>query len=313
MIQILSLTTPIFAVMLVGYLCGRRGLFPAGAGMLLTNYVFLLCMPVYLFVAIARMDPAAAIRGTYLMSYALSFGLTALIGAAGAAFLFRRRSRELVLATMCSAHSNAGYLGIPLVILAFGEVTPAVAVICFQVVVVTPIVLFLLELGARGEAVSPTAVRRIPAIALTNPVVAGSLAGFAVALTGVPLPPLVVETGEFLGGAAMPTAIFALGLSLAERPAPGVVDGTWGELVWLTSVKLVVAPLCAWGTGAWLGALSPRDLGALCVMAGMPAAMNAFIFARRYNTFVGESSRAVLWSTVGCVVTVNLILWAVRP
>ena len=48
------------------------------------------------------------------------------------------------------------------------------------------------------------------------------------------------------------------------------------------------------------------------LMASLPPALNAFIIARQYDTWVEASSTAVLFGTMASVLTLTTIMWLLK-
>jgi predicted permease len=51
---------------------------------------------------------------------------------------------------------------------------------------------------------------------------------------------------------------------------------------------------------------------AAVLMAALPPALNVFVFARQYDTWVEQASSAVLIGTLVSVVTLTSVMWVVK-
>ncbi|MFD0428096.1 AEC family transporter [Streptomyces zhihengii] len=128
--------------------------------------------------------------------------------------VFRRRPADRAIGAMAGSYVNSANLGIPVAVQLLGDASFVIAVALFQTLFVTPVVIALIELDTGGERRRPLRLLLLP---LRNPVIAASAAGTAVAALGLRLPPEATAPVEMLGGAAVPAALFALGLSLHRR------------------------------------------------------------------------------------------------
>ena len=145
---------------------------------------------------------------------------------------------------------------------------------------------------------------------LTNPLTVGSLLGLLLALTGFPLPAVVRDPLELVGGMAVPSMLIAYGISLRLGPRPG--HGTSAAEVGLISVlKLVVQPADGVPGGAVRArASSAPALLAVTVLAALPTAQNIFVHATRYGR--GEVlARDSIFVTTLASVPVVLVIAAV--
>ena len=84
---------------------------------------------------------------------------------------------------------------------------------------------------------------------------------------------------DLLGRAGVPTALFALGLSLGQVRQK-LLQSNQNLILILVGLKNIIHPLVAWAIGFYIFDLSTMWLGALVVVSAMPTAMNNF-FSRR--------------------------------
>jgi malonate transporter and related proteins len=112
----------------------------------------------------------------------------------------------------------------------------------------------------------------------------------------------------FLGGSAGPVALFALGGTLAGQR---LVDG-WRPVAGVVFAKLVAYPALAWALLRAAGL--PQELVAAgTLLASLPTAAYAFVFAQRFDAGPGRVSTAILLTTLGGAVTFPLTAWLVLP
>ena len=139
-------------------------------------------------------------------------------------------------------------------------------------------------------------------------VVLGVAAGAALGLSGLTLPGPVDRLLTFLGGSAGPVALFALGGALAaQRLGEG-----WRPVLGLVAAKLVVYPAVAWLL-LRAGGLGPDWVAAGTLLAALPTAAYAFVFAQRFEAAPERISAAILISTLAGAVTFPLTAWLVLP
>jgi predicted permease len=138
---------------------------------------------------------------------------------------------------------------------------------------------------------------------LANPLVLASLAGMAAAAVGLNLPRPVASLFDLLAAAAVPAALFAIGLSLAERaPAGGA------ETAWLCALKLGVQPAATWLLVRALGVADPLWAKGAIVLAGMPTGTLAYVVAQQYGASGRRASAAIFVSTILSVFSLGALL-----
>jgi predicted permease len=112
----------------------------------------------------------------------------------------------------------------------------------------------------------------------------------------------------FLQNAAAPCALFVLGVTVALRP----LDRMPWEVPFLVAIKLAIHPAIVLVLLSLLGPFSETWMAAAVLMAALPPALNVFVMARQYDSWVAQASGSVLFGTLGSVVTLTAVMWLVK-
>ncbi|MDX1466673.1 MAG: AEC family transporter [Halomonas sp.] len=188
--------------------------------------------------------------------------------------------------------NNSGNMGIPLLVLAFGEQALPAAVVLF-------IVEMLLHFSVGLYMLSPhTPLWRL----LRMPIVLASLAGLAVNLGGVPLPGWGLEAMHMLGGVSIPLMLFALGVRMLEIDFGDWRTGLLGAVLCPLSGLVLAVPLIAWLE------LSGLQAAALWVFAALPPAVLNYLVAEQYRQEPHKVASLVLIGNLGSLVVMPLVL-----
>lgn len=301
---ILSGFLPIWAVTAVGWAAGRFDVLGSQAQAVLGRFAFTFAMPALLFLTMSGSrvtelaDPGIAVfAGSLVVVFAVGLLLSR--------WVFRRRLADQAIGAMAGAYVNSANLGIPVAVHVLKDTSFIVAAALFQMMCVTPLILVLVELDVRRAARDRWS--RLLQLPFRNPVIAASVAGLAVAALGWRLPAVVSAPVRMLGGAGVPAALFALGMSLNARVRPDR-DGRTERGV-LVALKVAAQPLLAYAAGRWLFGLDGHALFAVVLCSGLPTAQNAFIFASEYRLDTGLPRDTVLLSTLLSMVSLSLITW----
>lgn len=143
---------------------------------------------------------------------------------------------------------------------------------------------------------------------ILNPVVAAIALGAAFGATGVALPIALDRFLAFLGGAAGPTALFAVGGALAVQHLDRT---TVVAAAAIAAGKLALYPLLVWYVLTRLLPVEPFWAEAGILMAALPSAGSNYVMAQRYAADADHISAAIILSTVVSVITVPLTAWLV--
>lgn len=300
---ILEIALPFFAIIFTGYGARYVRLLDDAAVAGLNTFVLYIALPPLLFAKVATapldrlFDPRwfMAFYGVALTLFAIIFFTARLAGTDGA------RAAFLALAAIWT---NSGYMGIPLLLTAFGEhaAIPAVLALVFDNLITAPIAIAILE-GRGGGGIAPV-FKQVARGLARHPLILAVVPGFVVAMIGIPLPGPILSFTSIAGAAAAPAALVALGASLVGVP----LRAAGREVLALTLVKLIVHPAAIAVVVFWLLPL-PHDLAvATLVTAALPTGAMVYVLAQRYRIFVDRASTIVLATHALSVVTLSALL-----
>lgn len=305
MTAIVNVVIPVFAIILVGYLCGRLKLLGPASSDALNGYVYWVALPALFFVGIAKAPLARVFDWNLIGAYLLGLFWVFLLAYAVAGLAFRTRMAAHALHALSTAFPNSGYLGIPLFVLLFGEegALPVIVLTVAQSVTVFFVTLFLVELDG-GQGPLGRRIGKILRNLLLNPFLIAMAAGLAMSFVRVDIPVPIDTTLKTLAASASPCALFALGLFLCGRP---LAEG-FGELAWLTIAKLVLMPAAVWLIAERMFGLPPEQVRLLVLTAALPTGALVFVIAQRHDVYVLRASAAVLATTVLSVATISALM-----
>lgn len=277
------------AVIAVGYVVGRIDLLGPQGHHVLSRMVFFVLTPCLLFTTISQADVHLLFSRLLVVSAAASL-VAAVISVLVLKLVLKRSAAETAIGTMGGAYVNANNIGLPVATYVLGSATFVAPVLLFQLLVLTPIVLAVMDTATnRGSSLGRTIARPF-----TNPLLIGSALGVVVAVTGLEIPEAVMQPFVLVGGAAVPVVLISFGMSLVgSRPLQAREGRT--DVVLATVLKLGVMPLVAWLLGAFVFGFEGHELFVAVVLAGLPSAQNVFNYAQRYRT--GSSSPATRCSS----------------
>jgi malonate transporter len=303
-VQLLELSAPLFALVLVGYLFGRWGRWPASVSEALSKFLFALPLPALLFRLGADMSKLPPVDLRVLAAFfggcLLIFILARVVGR----FAFRLDGVGQSVFALGGIFSNNVFLGIPLAKAAIGDAAmPSVGlVLVFNSLTLWTLVTVSVEWARHGE-LSVKGFGETLRSVLTNPIVASILAGTAFGLTGWSLPPLIDAPLALLAQPAIPMSLIVLGLGLAQY---GLRQG-WRIAAGITVMKLVGQPLAVWALAAAIG-LPTLETQVVVLLAALPVGINVYLMAREFATLEGPVATSMLLTTLLAAGTTPLTL-----
>jgi predicted permease len=291
---LLDVILPVFLVIGFGYVAVWRNLFPVSGIDGVMRFTQNFAIPCLLFQAIAKMDISTAIDTRLLLSFYAGAAICFTLGLFGARFLFNRTWEDCVAIGFCCLFSNSVLLGLPISERAYGPDALAgnYAIIAFHSPFCYGLGITVMEVVRnRGKSTFELA-RAVTRAMFRNALVIGILLGFAVNITGMPIPTVVDDALSLIVRAALPAALFALGGVLIQyRP-----EGDMKAIAMVCIIALMVHPALVWTFGTALS-LPQESFRAGVLTAAMAPGFNAYIFANMYGHARRVAASSVLIAT----------------
>ena len=301
---IINVVLPVFAIIASGWFCGRIGLLGDGASQALNGFVYFAALPALFFAAMATVP----LRETFNLPFIIDY-MGALIGVGAVTWLvagrlFPGKTDEHGLQNMAALFANTGYMGIPLLITAFGEAgkLPAVISTVLNGAIVMPFYIAIVEFS-RSDAQHRAQVFADAGLGVVkSPLVISAVLGILWSALGIPVPVFLSKFCEILGSAAPPSALFAMGLFMVGKS----FAGDRAEIGLLTVFKLLLHPLLAFGMLLLLP-LEKTWSDSLLVLAALPTGSLVFVLSNLYGVYTRRSTGVIIASTFVSVVTLSVL------
>lgn len=298
---------PVFLLVGSGWAAVRFRVFPDSGVDALIGFATNIAVPVLLFRSISTLDLARVLRAEHLFAFYLGATVSFVVAVVLARRVWRRRPGESVAVAFSALFSNTVLLGFPIMMRAYGPqaMEPVFAIVAFHAAYCYLVGILTMEIARRDGAPIGVALTRTARAMFRNALTIGILLGFAVNLSGLPVPAPVRDMMDMLAEAALPVALFGLGGALSRYAIRDEV----GEALMVAALSLLVHPAITWFLTARVFALPEDFVRAAVVIAAMPPGVNGYIFAAMYGRAVGTAASTVLLATALSVVTVTFWLW----
>jgi hypothetical protein len=322
--EILAVTFPFFALVLLGYLAMQRGMLPESAIPGLNGFVLFFALPCMLFRFGASMPFAQLIDPVLIGIYVLcalvmvlfTIGLTLqrVPGGAGVPM------KDAAFGALVAAFPNSGFMGFPLLIGLLGERSagPLIGCILVDLVVTSSLCLALAQWRPTSDSGTPHGVWssfwRAMRGAFSNPLPWAIALGALFAALKVSLPGPVSDIIRMLGDSATPVALFTIGAVLWRAQQHVHSRTPPAQFVPVALIKLLVHPMLVLSGGLLAHAagleVSRFGLLVLVLSSSLPSASNVAILAERYGADNGRITRIIMVSTALAFITFSAMAWA---
>jgi predicted permease len=287
LMQMVNILGPIMIITLIGFLMGR-----SSVGLdtrTLSTVVIMVATPALIFHTLVSLhvapDMMRNMAGAALLCVTIAGGLGLLI-----LLLVRGPVRSFLPPLMLP---NSGNMGLPLVVMAFGDEGMRLGVAYFFVVALVQ--------NSVGLSIYSGTIRL--SSLLRQPLIYSVIAVLVVTWTGIQVPQIILVTTEMLSGMMIPAMLMLLGASLATlkvqdvRPALFVAVGRLG--LGLISALAVIKLLGLTGIPA----------GTVFLLATMPTAIVTYVFAERYQHDARQVAGSVVASTLLTFACLPVLIW----
>tara|TARA_R110002074_G_scaffold122771_1_gene257761 strand:+ start:1148 stop:2074 length:927 start_codon:yes stop_codon:yes gene_type:complete len=302
MLDVLTVTLPVFLIIGAGYVAVWRKVFSQDQVDGLMMFTQRFAIPCLLFLAMARLDLSEGFDWRMLTAYysgsLVSFGA----GVIGTLLWLKRGIEDAVAVGFAAMFANTVLLGLPIAARAYGEdsLAPNYTIIAFNAAFCYFIGISAMEAVRAGGTGFLGGMKTVARRMSTNSLMIGVAAGLLVNLTGLPLPGPISEALTLIASAALPAALFGLGGVLVQYRPEGDARG----IILCSGIALILHPAWTWGIGRMLG-LDQAAFRAAVLTAAMAPGVNSYLFAAMHGRAVRISASSVLIGTAVSVLTVS--------
>ncbi len=296
--MILEALSPIFAIILLGFLVSRTPISSPTIWEGLERLTYYLFFPALL---VARLSDTN-IDGEDILDISYVLGLSLFIFTilfTGLRQFIAQDQGSLSSVYQGSIRFNT-YIGLACIEALYGDNGLALAALCLVVYIPLVNTLSVISLSATGGSGNNRFVTVIGSV-LTNPLVLACLIGLGISLYNVDIPELGIEVIEVLSQPALPLGLLAVGA--------GIRLVAFGDQSW----QLIVAVFCGLGAfptlivvGTLLFSVAPGLSAILLLLTCLPAPPSAYILARQLGGNVSLMANIITLQTIIAFFTIPL-------
>jgi malonate transporter and related proteins len=301
---IINTVLPVFGLIVLGYGLAKANILDALAGRGITLFVFNIGIPALLFRTVATMRAEEGAPWSLWIAYFGGLACAWILAAVVSRFIESLNVSGGAAASMATGFGNLALLGTPLALAHFG---PSVAVPLGMILSVHAPLLWTAatlhrELLRHSTSFSfAETAKSLGKMLAGNAIILALIAGGVWRLTGLGLHPVPDKMLSMLSDASVPTALVALGVSLAAYN----LRGSWGGMFALIGLKMLFL------LARYAVTLPLLWIKVAVLFAAMPTGANAFLFAQKNDEAVPAVTGAVALGTGFAAISAALLLWLI--
>lgn len=303
MAALLDVILPVFLVIGAGYLAVWRGYFSDAGVDGLMKFTQNFAIPCLLFSAISTLDLGAEFNPSLLGAYYTGAVAGFLAGLLGARLIFRRPWEDAVAIGFSCLFANSVLLGLPITERAYGidALAANFAIIAIHAPFAYGLGITVMEVtrARTSGATLASLPRKVLKAMFSNALIIGIGLGFAVNLSGAPLPGVLTDAVDMMVRAALPAALFGLG-GVLYRYRP---EGDASTIAMICIVSLILHPSITYALGRAFD-LDRDAMRSAVITAAMAPGINTYLFANMYGVARRVAASGVLIGTALSLITV---------
>lgn len=213
--------------------------------------------------------------------------------------VFERDQDQRKIFQLMFVFSNLGFIGIPVVSGIIGE---EYVVYVTEFILIYTILLYTYGVGLLSRKFSLSALKE-----MVNPGTVLSVAALVIIIWEIQIPDFLKTAAAYLGNVTSPMALIAIGFNLAQSELKKIFGQL--RLYLFAAVKLLILPLLL--LPLLKAVTSDIHLISVCmVMFGMPVGNIPLMLGMQKGIDVSAGSAAIILTTVLCVFTIPILMFA---
>ncbi len=306
-LDVISVTVPIFSIVAIGYLFRRKGIIRETAVPELNSIAYYLGLTALVFTSIVKYDLKEIFNVGIVKTLYLTFAIFIVIVFLSVYFL-KINSKAKGAMAVSSFRCNMAFVGIPIIISAFGDIAAAKTAII--IAFMTPVnvifaIIFFKMLGGDGNRKN---YGRILLDFIRDPILIASVLGIVFSYFRLVIPDAIMNLLNILAGLAVPLALLTIGASFRFSH----IRKNLRFLIPASFLKLLVEPFIAYFIGRYVFRMGSLDVSIIVILFAMPLAVAAYIMGKEYGSDSDFLSSSLIISTVSSAFTLTLWLFIMK-
>lgn len=302
---ILSLTSPTFILILMGFCAVRFGFLAKENVRTLAWFVVNVGLPAAMFKALNSRSFQDILHYDYL----LIFGIGSLISFAVMFTVAKVRGKpltECALFGLGGSVSNSLMIGFPIIMQLFGDaaLVPFALTLIVENLFILPLALALADTGQQQSGSFFSALMKSLPQLLKNPIIASIGIGLISTAMNIHPPAFINKVIDMLSVTVGGLALFAIGGMLVGLKPKGMMT----DLSAIVFGKMIIHPLAVFSMMLVMPPMQPLFQNVAIILASMPMFSIFAVIGMRYN-YGGLCSAVLLPATVLAFFTINSVIW----
>ena len=300
---------PIFVIMFLGYMAGKKGVFKSEDSKVLNKLVLTYALPAALFVSIVKADSAMLFDDLKLTIISLIVITGMFLWAYFSCYKFFKHTKsEAAVCALISGSPTIGFLGFAILEPIYGATATTGLVVAIVSIVVNAVNIPIgIALMNHGKGNTQGTKKGNPVIdALKEPVCWAPILAVILVLLDIKFPPILDPNFELIAKANSGVAVFAAGLTLSAMKFQ--MDK---EVVYNALQKLILMPAALLIVGM-LFHMESDKLQMMVLAGALPPAFSGIIIGNQNQLYERTGTSSLAFNILLFVIAAPFWIWMTR-
>ncbi len=307
MLDILSITGPIYLAILLGLFATKNGIFNKSELQIFGKFVLKFALPALVFNSLSQRPIAEIFNATYLITYLLASVITLAIGYYVSLYVLKENRQASTFNAMGVSCSNSGFIGFPILLL----IAPDIAGVAFALhvlvenLVMIPLIIIMAE---RSNSAGNVMLSKTLIGLAKNPLIIALVAGSCVSILGIPLPQAITRTVNLFSQASGALSLFIIGGTLTGLSIKGMKSKIYPVVIGKLLLHPIATLIILWAvTSLGFPPLEANFHQVIIISAAIPMMGTYTILAQAYGQ-EQTASAIMLMTTIFSFFTLSGLL-----
>jgi len=272
-----------------------------------SKLVFKVTLPTLLFMSIIKTNRDVEIDFPLIIYSVIANFIFFLLSVAVTRYWVKNKAEHGVI-IQGAFRSNIAIIGLAYVVNVYGDDGIALAAVFVAFHTMLYNILSVIILSPKKEGVDPLMLFGVVKSIIKNPLIIGIMLGLFFFVLAIPVPEVLINTGQYFSNMTLPVALLCTGGSLNIK---ALKDNSF-NCRFSTLLKIVVAPVFI-TSGAYLFGFTGIQLGLVFFMSAAPTAAASYVMARAMGHNADLAANVIAMTTIGSLITcslgISLLYW----
>jgi predicted permease len=311
LLEVISITFPIFAVIAIGFLIKRKGIIKDEHVPMLNKLTYDFGLSTLVFIEITKYKLGEIFDiGIIKVIYSTFFITLVIVFLSFFSLKINNKTRGAVIVS--AYRSNMAFIGIPILLYAYGSLAAAKASVVIAFLypfnIISTFLIFKFMDFREQQNTQKISFRRLILEIITDPVIIAVILGLIISYFNFKIPDPVSKIFEILAGIAVPLALISIGSSFKFSHIKNNIK----YLSIISFLKLIIMPLIALMLSIFIFGVEKLDRDVICILFGMPLAVATFIQSEKYFSDSDFISSALITTTIASAFTISAWLFILK-